>query len=147
MQYIVHHRFRDKSICGPVNLPYGTTCESSGNMIFWNGKPLCVVTSQNAKEHLAINEDGHGLERGEITHRIAFEQFGLREQQSPAYKERWVYVWGDESLRQYKRPDNDDYWLWNDAFFHAPIEELRRISKLLDLKEIRRKNEHLCKNR
>jgi len=91
------------------------------------------VTSQNAKEYFAINDDGHGLERGEITHRIAFEQFGLN-QQSPEYKERWAYVWGDESLRQYKRPETNDYWLWNDAFFHAPIEELRRISKLLDLR-------------
>lgn len=137
--YIVHHRFRDKAICGEINLPYGATCESSGNMIFFHGKPVCATTCQNAKEYFAINDDGHGLERGEITHRIAFEQFGLN-QQSPEYKERWVYVWGDGSLRQYKRPETDDYWLWNDLFFHAPIEELRRISKLLDLKEIQRRH-------
>lgn len=133
MHYIVHRRFRDKAIFGPVNLPYGTPCESNGNIIFYQGRPLCVVTSQKSKEHFAINDDGHGLERGEITHRIAFEQFGLN-QQLPEYKERWIYVWGDQSLRQYKRPETDDYWLWNDAFFHAPIEELRRISKLLDLR-------------
>lgn len=137
--YIVHHRFHGKAICGLMNLPYGTPCESSGNMLFWQGQSVCATTSQNAKEHFAVNDDGHGLERGEITHRIAFEQFGLREQQSPGYKERWAYVWGDEGLRQYKRPDIDDYWLWNDAFFHAPIEELRRIGKLLDLKEIQRR--------
>ena len=134
MKYIVHHRFQGKAICGPVNLPYGTPCESSGSMIFWQGRPLCVITSQNAKEHFAINDDGHGLERGNITHRIAFEQYGLREQQSPDYRQRWTYVWSDASLRQYKRPDIDDYWLWNDAFFHAHIEELRRIEKILNLK-------------
>lgn len=134
MKYIVHHRFRGVAICGPVNLPYETICESNGNIIFWQGGPICVVTSQNAKEHFSANDDGHGLERGEITHRIAFEQYGLREQQSPDYRQRWSYVWSDESLRQYKRSDIDDYWLWNDAFFHAPIEELRRIENLLDLK-------------
>lgn len=139
MQYVIHRRFRAQAICVPVNLPYGTLCESNGNMIFWQGKPICLTTSQNAKEYFAVNDDGYGLERGAITHRIAFEQFGLREQHSPDYRERWAFVWANESLRQYKRADMDDYWLWNDAFFHAPIEELRRVGKLLDLNEIRKR--------
>ncbi|MBP1737548.1 MAG: isoaspartyl peptidase [Oscillospiraceae bacterium] len=142
MRYIVHHRFHGTAICGPVNLPYSTACESFGEYVMWCGEPICAVSSQNAKEHFAVNDDGHGLERGSITHRIAFEQFGLREQQSPDYWERWAFVWSDGSLRRYKKTEIDDFWLWNDLFFCALIEELRRIDKLLDLKNITRRKQH-----
>lgn len=51
-RYIVKKRMRAKAICGPVNLRYGTILPVAGEYITTeNGKPVCAVTSQNAKDY------------------------------------------------------------------------------------------------
>ena len=58
MRYIVTQRFRAKAICGPVNLPYGTVCDTEGDFITRDGKQLCAITSQNAYDHFSRDDDG-----------------------------------------------------------------------------------------
>ena len=35
MKYVVHRRFKDKAICGEVNLPAMTMCEETNGYIFY----------------------------------------------------------------------------------------------------------------
>ena len=127
MSYIVHRRFRGISIFGPVNLPYGTHCTMIGEMITLDGKPLCAAQSENSHQYFARNDDGHGLERGKLTQSIQ----RILSKRDSKHQARWDKVWADPRCQLFKRPDHKDYWLWNHDFFEAPVEELRRIYKML----------------
>lgn len=127
MNFITHQRFKDKAICGEVNLPALTEAELKDNMLYWQDKPLCVITSENAHKYFARNDDGQGMERGRLTQAI---QQSLQKQDNK-YQDRWDKVWEDELCRKYKRKEYADYWLWNHAFFNADIADLEHIYNLI----------------
>lgn len=155
MNYIVTKRFKGKSLCGNVNLAYGTACEEKNNTIYCNGKPLCFATSENAHNYFSRNDDGQGERRGELVHDILarltennikyFEgddsPFGggkIYPEKLAAYnarekerKEAWDRVWSNLSIRKYKRKEFADYWLFNHDFYNAPIEDLEYILKVV----------------
>ena len=126
--YIVRRRARFLSICGPVNLPYGTEVTSDGAFLTVNGEKLCSITSQNAYDFFSRNDDGHGLERGKLVHDIR----STLERRDAKYQSRWDRLWADEGANKLRRTEHDDYWLWSFAFYNADVNELRRISRLLE---------------
>lgn len=132
MKYIVHKRFRDKAICGDVNLPAMTVCECDGAIIRHNGNDICFAMSENAHQFFAINDDGMGMERGKLTQAI---QKALAKRDDD-YQKRWDKVWDDELCREYKRTEYEDFWLWNHNFFNADIDTLRYIATLVGAKEV-----------
>ena len=115
-------------MCGEVNIPYGTKLDEINNVISYCGNPICYTTSQNAYDYFARNDDGKGLERGKLTEEIINL---LNNRKDGKYQDRWDRIWGDLSLLKYKRPEHDDYWLWNYDFFNASIEELNRIKSMI----------------
>ena len=127
VKYIVHRRFQGKAICGDVNLPALTECEYQDGIIMINNKQLCVVTSENAHQHFANNDDGNGIERGSLIQRIT-KKLAKRDNN---YQERWSRIWEDTLCKKYKRKEYADFWLWNHAFYNANIEDLRYIAKLV----------------
>ena len=127
MKYIVHTRFKAKAICGEVNLPALTEVELKDNMLYWQDKPLCVITSENAHTYFARNDDGQGMERGRLTQAIT----KTLENNDDKYQERWDKVWEDAICQKYKRTEYADYWLWNTAFYNADIEDVQHIYKLI----------------
>ena len=128
MDYICFNRFKKKALCGEVNIPYGTKLDETNNVISYCGKPICYTKSQNAYDYFARNDDGKGLERGKLTAEIIKL---LNNRKDGKYQDRWDRIWGDLSLLKYKRPEHDDYWLWNFDFFNASIEELNRIKSMI----------------
>lgn len=132
MNYIVHKRFKGKSVSGEVNIPAMTECKGVEGLIFHEGKIICIETSENAHQHFAVNDDGNGLERGRLTQGIV----KTLNKQDKDYQARWDKVWGNLRCRKYKRTERDDYWLWNHDFFTADIEELRYIAALVGAKAI-----------
>lgn len=155
MRYIVHRRFRDKVICGHVNLPYGTVCELKGEVLYHRDKPLCYATSENAHQFFARDDDGQGEKRGKLVRDILarltkndvkyFEEdkspfgggiiypdklavYNAREKER---KEAWERVWDDPYIRKYKRVEFADYWLFNHDFYNASIEDLEYILKVV----------------
>ena len=128
MRYIVTRRFRCNAICGPVNLPYGTEVTSDGAFLTVNGEKLCSITSQNAYGFFSRNDDGHGLERGKLVHDIR----STLERRDAKYQARWDRLWADEGANKLRRTEHEDYWLWSFAFYNADVNELRRISRLLE---------------
>ena len=129
MRYIVTNRFKGQAICGAVNLPYGTACETQdGYLILNDGRCLCADTSQNAYDYFSRDDDGHGLERGKLVHDI---QRAL-ERRDAKYQARWDRLWADEGANKLRRTEYEDYWLWSFAFYNADVNELRRICQLLE---------------
>ena len=128
MEYICFRRFRGKALCGEVNIPYGTKLDEENSVISHCGNHICYIKSQNAYDYFARNDDGKGLERGKLTAEIIKL---LNNRKDGKYQDRWDRIWGDLSLLKYKRPEHDDYWLWNHDFFNASIEELNRIKSMI----------------
>lgn len=130
--YITHRRFRQKALCGDVNIPSMTACEVKDGVIFCSARPICAVTSENAHQYFAINTDGNGMERGNLTQAIQ-KRLAKRDAQ---HQVRWDKVWEDPICQQYKRTDHVDFWLWNHDFFNAPIDDLLYIADLVGAKVI-----------
>lgn len=136
MKYVVHHRYRGRDAGGkPMNVPYGTEFETIGDFIATpEGRGICFTTSDTAKEYFAVNDDGRGLERGAITHAIAYSQ-----------RER---KWADKSVRRFSEAEVEmlerewGHWLrqdvdtilFNNDFFAAQPEELQRLADALKIK-------------
>lgn len=131
MQYIAHRRFKGSAICGRINIPALSICETNGNTIYFDGKPICFDTSENAHQFFSRNDDGQGLKRGQLTQAI---QNKLAKRDS-AYQSRWDKIWDDTICQKYKRKEYDDFWLWNHGFFNAGVEDLKYIAKLVGAKE------------
>lgn len=100
---------------------------NEGGVLMWNGKPVCATTSQDAFDFFSQNDDGRGRERGELVSAIPIK-LAKQDQQ----KERWGRVWEDPLCRKYKRPEHEDFWIWNYDFYNAPVEDLRYILKLVE---------------
>ncbi len=135
MRYVLFKRFRGMGLCGNVNLPYGTVCESEGEIITKDGDALVLVTSENAHLYFARDDDGCGLERGRLTQAIQASLRAPAKQESAANRQKrqaaWERIWGDPKLQQYKMREHADYWLWNHAFFNADIETLKYILQVI----------------
>lgn len=131
MKYIVHKRFKGKAICGDVNFPAMTVCESDGAIISHMGNPICFTGSENAHQFFAVDDDGMGMQRGRLT-QVIQKTLAKRDEN---YQVRWDRVWNDPVCAPYKREDYDDYWLWNSEFFGADIDTLRHIAALVGAKE------------
>ena len=130
MRYIVTRRFRGRAICGAVNLPYGTTCETQdGYLILDDGRRLCAVTSQNAYDHFSRDDDGLGRERGKLVKDIR----RTLERRDAKHQTRWDKLWADAGANRLRRADHKDFWVWNHDFYNADVNELRRIRLLLEV--------------
>lgn len=125
-KYILHRRFKQKCICGEVNIPANTICEEQNGFIMYDNKVLCVFTSEDAHQYFAINDDGNGIKRGKLTQAI---QKSLVKQNN--HQERWNKMWDSELCKKYKRVEHEDYWLWNHDFFNASIDDLQQIYNLI----------------
>lgn len=130
MDYIVTKRAKFESISGPVNLPFDTAIQEEEGVLYFEGNPLCVSSSQNAYDYFSRNDDGFGLERGKLTADI----IKTLSKRDAKHQERWDKVWEDETCQQYKRVEHQDYWLWNHGFYNASIEHLRYIAGLIGAK-------------
>jgi hypothetical protein len=127
MNYITTHRFKQKSLSGPTNLPYATPCTTAGPIIRCGGKSLCYTTSQNAYDYFARDDDGHGLERGRLTAEIR----SRLEKKDDNHQARWDKLWADERANKLRRADHQDFWVWSFDFYNAEISELEHVLSLI----------------
>ena len=131
MEYLTIKRFKREGIGGHFNIPYGTKLQMRNRTLFLGDKPVCKSQSAAAHEYFACNYDGNGFERGKLSHAIIKTLGG-----SGGDSERWKLIFEDDLAQKYRRPEHQDYWLWNDAFFNAPIEDLRCLAALVGVKGV-----------
>ena len=131
MRYIVTRRFRGRAICGAVNLPYGTACETQdGYLMLEDGRRLCAVTSQNAYDYFSRDDDGMGRERGTLVQDIR----RTLERRDAKHQARWDALWADEVANRLRRKDSPDFWIWSFDFYNADIPDLKHIANLIGIK-------------
>ena len=131
MRYIVTNRFKGQAICGAVNLPYGTACETQdGYLMLEDGRRLCAVTSQNAYDHFSRDDDGLGKERGKLVKDIR----RTLERRDAKHQARWDKLWADGVANRLRRKDSPDFWIWSFDFYNADIPELKHIANLIGIK-------------
>lgn len=123
----MRNRFRVKVIYDEVNIPAKTPLTEMEGFIFYDEYPLFSATSQNALDHACRDDDGNGMERGRLTKSIQ----NILQKRDARYQERWDKVWEDKLCQKYHRKEFSDYWLWNHAFYNAPIEDLKYIEGLV----------------
>ena len=68
--YITNRRAKIQGIGGYVNLPYGTEVSVEGRFLYYQGKSICSVTSNNAHTYFSQNDDGNGVRRGNLVRAI-----------------------------------------------------------------------------
>lgn len=125
--YVCRKRAKFKAICGQVNIRYGTILNCQGGFLILNDLPVCSVTSQNAYDFFTQNDDGMGKERGDLVSAILIQL----ERRDKNHQSRWNKIWADPLCQKYKRPEHEDHWLWNYAFYNAPVEDLQHIFDLI----------------
>lgn len=127
-RYIARKRARFEGISGPVNIPFGTRLEALDGLLYHNGQPLCAITGQNAYDYFSQDDDGQGLARGRLVAAIV----ARLEKRDAEYQARWDKVWAAPICQKYRRPDHEDFWLWNHDFYNAPVTDLQHIADLVD---------------
>lgn len=135
MEYIAHHRCREKAMTGKeMNIRYGTKLECENGIIYNGTEPLCYATSENAHKYFARNDDGQGLRRGALAYAIAYAQrvrhddAGIRVQRFTDREIEMLNCWN-----HYLVPDISVI-LFNHDFFNAPVDVLERIAETLNIR-------------
>ena len=135
MRYIARKLARIKGCnCQQVNIPYGSILEARDGFLIWQGEELCVDTSQNAYDYFSRDDDGHGRERGALVGAILDRLAPRKQDRAGEHQSRWDKVWADKLCQSYRRPEHEDYWLWNYDFYNAPVEDLRYIAALVGVR-------------
>lgn len=130
MKYICHRRFKGRALCGEVNIPACSELSTFKDALIWNEKPICFIESENGHQYFARNDDGQGLLRGKLTQAIQ----KTLQNQDEHYQDRWNKIWADERCSKFKRIEHKDFWLWNNEFYRAQIDELKYIADLIGAK-------------
>ena len=133
--YIVKKRAKFDSISGPVNLPYGSRVKViDGFLCDLRGDKICSVTSQNAYDYFAQDDDHMGVIRGGLIDDIFKIIKASPSDEDKKLNERlkkWEIIWKDPVCLKYKRPEYEDFWVWNFEFFNAPISDLKYILNII----------------
>lgn len=128
--YIVRKRARFDSIGGTVNLPYGTAVEAVDGLLVYRGRALCAVTSENAHQFFARNDDGNGKARGALIDAIT----SRLERKDADHQKRWDRLWDDRDAQKLRHPEHEDHWLWGHAFFEADVADLEHVAALIGVR-------------
>ena len=122
MKWIAHKTFDRMALGGPMTIKRGERLEEIRGVLFQHGRPVCLATSQAAKEHFSPDGDGRGLERGDITRYIAFGP--------PLSDLQKAIIRADPFFRRFVQ-DNPETILFTNAFFQASIIDLYTICRKL----------------
>ena len=123
MKYVFYKPFKGKTMSGETEFKKGTACTETNGIVYYKGQPIFMTGSKNANEHLALNDDGHGLTRGALITEI---KTALALDDDHTY-ERWYRVWNAPICKQFNGDASGETWQWNFAFYHASIPYLQRI--------------------
>lgn len=125
MKWITHKTFDRLALGGPMTIKRGELLEEIRGVLFRDGRPVCLATSQVAKEHFSPDGDGRGLERGDITRYIAFGP--------PLSDLQKAIIRADPFFQRFVQ-DNQETILFTDTFFQASILDLYTICRKLGVK-------------
>lgn len=115
MDWIVHKDFGRRTLSGYVSARRGDRVEEKDGAISLGNRLLCFAHSNFAKENMAPDYDGRGLERGDITSYLAF---------GPPLSEIQKSILRADPFFQRFVQDNPETILFTDDFFRASMMDL-----------------------
>lgn len=118
MEWIVLKDFGRKVLGGYISARRGDQAKEIDGAIFIGNRLICFSHSKFAKENLAPDYDGRGLERGDITGYIAFGP--------PLSEIQKTILLADPLCRKFI-VDNPETILFNDFFFGATMPDLYMV--------------------
>lgn len=126
MRYVCCRRYRGLDLNGKfINLPYASSLKVEGRYITTlDNRPLAFVKSETAHKYFAVDDDGDGLKRGELTYLIAYLPRVTKEGYRYTAKEREKLC---EHWAKYIRQDVE-MLLFNHDFFCAPLSDLKQMA-------------------
>ena len=127
MKYIVRKRYKKRCIQGYLNLPFGTKVESYDDIIYYNNKPVCMDTSQDAFDYFVSDDDSQGLERIKLVNWILDHTDIDKVKDKTKYEKIWGMIWSNIKYHKFKRQDINDRWFWDKGFYTAKIEDLQSL--------------------
>lgn len=126
--FVAARRAKFRGISGPVNIPRGTRLqESDGGVLTLDGRLVCTVNGARGRDFFALDDDGRGVLRGALTYAIR-NKLRCRDKN---YQARWDRIWGSLMCKRYQNLEHADFWIWNQAFYEAPIDDLQSIARLV----------------
>ena len=132
MKYICHNRFRKKGASGrKYFFKRGTILDTAGGFIESNNTAVCGTKSEDAHKHFARHDDGRGLERGELTFKIAYAHRKPNKDNEFRFTPEEREMLRDEYSHWLR--DDSETILFNDDFFNAEVEELSTLFKRLEV--------------
>lgn len=133
MDYITHTKYRGLAMTGEkVFISRGKKLNRKGNTLFYGEIPVCIYRSEVAKRHFAINEDIKGLERGDITHNIAYSDSRvLVGDWNQRFNEDQIELLTSDKWNKFIDPEHDVI-IFTDGFFEADPEELKELQTELN---------------
>lgn len=132
MKYVCHRSFRGKGASGKKYfIKKNKELEVAGNFITRDVEAICYTTSQVAYEHFARNDDGRGLERGDLTYRIAFSDRHPNEDNGFRFTPEEIEML--ETEYDYFLLKGPDSILFNFEFFNADIDKLQELADRLEV--------------
>lgn len=130
-KFVCVKRYKKRGAGGDFNIPYGTKLLSDDRFIYfngdcYNGKTVCAIESDDSYNYFSIDDDGNGLNRGELTKEIInlIPNDGKHQAQ-------WNKLWQDDLANTLRRKDYEDRWLWSKNFYQASIDKLEYILNLI----------------
>ena len=135
VEYICHNRFNELTMQGHKKLiRRGDRLFKRGDILYYKDAPVCVWRSLAAKSHFAVNHDNHGLERGDLTYKLAYARRGdgssrFTEQEQDLLRSKY-----NNLLKPL-----EDVILFNDRFFELAPSELLELEQ--DLKNANTESE------
>ena len=133
--YICHRRYEEIAMDkNRIILCRGQRLHNYGGVLTYEGRPVCIYRSLNGKKYFAPNDDGEGLERGNLTFALAYAP-RFRQSLINGAQQRFTDL-ELETLntrwKQYVRQDVD-FLLFTDEFFELPVGKLREIAKSVNI--------------
>lgn len=133
MQYITHTKFKGKDLTGKdVMISRGKKLTRVGDFLCYEERPICIYRSECAKMHFSSNDDKHGIERGDITHKIAYSNSRIEANgRKQRFSEQQIEVLCSDKWKKFLNPDHDVI-IFADSFFEADLDELKELYEELN---------------
>lgn len=130
MEYVCHRRYKKIGASGrDYNFPRETTLQTIGQFIAYNNSAVCKVSSEDAYMYFARNDDGKGLERGNLTYAIAYAPRKPNKDNGYRFTDKEIEIL-EKDYGRFLRNDTGTI-RFNYDFFNADIEELKQIKERL----------------
>ena len=128
MKYITIEKFERDGIDGYFNIPKDSILEKrKDGYMYYDDRKVCVATSYASHRHFSLNDDEAGMLRSKFCKSIIEKLDGFN-------GEKWNIIYKDKLANEYRKKEYEDYWLWADSFYNAPIKDLEHIANLIGIK-------------